>query len=175
MSGSSVIIFPIIHIEPVSRGSFTSRQCLCRGPRGRSAVIKQHAVCFYHANDIARNQLSPMCCWFVVIPVVHCATTNTNAGQAVQLWKVVILPINYLGTSSVNPSAASLSSWSEPPAPEIDQVCQSVLEPTKNMDSISDLLGWEVRLSSPSLNRTIETSFTNYSSFFNTSTLWKQL
>ena len=43
----AVAIVPIIHIEPVSRGSFTSRQCLCRGPRGRSAVIKQHAVCLY--------------------------------------------------------------------------------------------------------------------------------
>ena len=112
---SAVATLPIIHIAPVSRGSFTSWQCLCRGPRCRSAVIMRHAVCFlYHA-------------------VVTLGDSEFNDG-ACNIWKQSAatrnqwllcnataagchLTLNYLGTSSVNPSAASLSSWSDPPAP----------------------------------------------------------
>ena len=105
-----------------------------------------------------------------------------------------LLTLNYLGTSSVNPSAASLSSWSEPPAPNILSctVVFPILMPrtlyllqTLNMYWIMfaqsfktslDLQGWEVHLSAPSLTQTIETSFTRcYSFFVGTGTLCKQL
>ena len=52
-----------------------------------------------------------------------CAPTNTNDCHAVQQAAATntLIIDHYLGTSSVNPSGASLSSWSEPPAPKNDE------------------------------------------------------
>ena len=118
LSESSVVIFPIIHIEPVSRGSFTSRQCLCRGPRCRSAVIKQHAVCLYTMQVTLLPTNRAQCVvdlWWYPLCIVQWQTPMLVRQCNLQIWW-----FNYLGTSSVKPSAASLSSWSEPPAPKIN-------------------------------------------------------